>query len=139
MPLATLPLLLILSILATLAVSTACTTNPVRTAQTAEQKGDAIYGIYTIVKEQGAAVLKDEAVPEGVKRPLAEAMVASATPGHALQDAVSAYSADPTASNAQKISAALTAAQPAINLLVAALVKVKPEAQPLATQLEALQ
>lgn len=125
-----LPALLLLSVLA------GCQTNPFRTAQTAEQKGDAVYGVYVIAKEQGAELLKDATIPDAAKRPLAEAMVASAEPAGQLQDAVTAYSAVASADNAQKITAALAAAQPLINRLVTALVKVKPAAQPLLDQLE---
>lgn len=121
-----LPLILLIS---------ACTVNPVKTAQTLEQKGDSWYGVYVIAKEQGAELLKDASVPDEVKRPVAEAMVKSSEPAQTLQDTVLAYSQDPTATAEQRISAALQAAQPLINDLVAALVKAKPSAQPLADQL----
>ncbi len=116
----------------------ACASNPLRTAQSAEQTGDAWYGIYVIAKEQGAELLKQTALPDSAKRPLAEAMVKSAGPAQTLQDTVVAYSRDPSASAEQKISAALVAAQPLINDLVAALVRAKPDAAPLARQLEDL-
>jgi hypothetical protein len=120
-----LPLLLLL---------TSCATNPFSTAQTVEQKGDALYGVYVIAKEQGAKILQDAAVPDAAKRPLAEAMVASAGPASNLQDMVAAFGSG-NGSEAQ-IQAAITAAQPLINQLVAALIKVKPDQAPLAKQLE---
>lgn len=120
------PALLLLSTLA------GCAHNPLRTAQTVEQTGDAIYGIYVSAKVQAAELLKDPAIPDTAKRPLAEAMVASADPAATLQDTVSALGNGTTAAQVQ---AAIAAAQPLINDLVAALVKVKPDAQPLADQL----
>jgi hypothetical protein len=118
-----------------LLILTACAHNPVRTAQTPEQKGDALYGIYVIAKEQGAALLQDATIPDDAKRPLAEAMVKSAKPAGNLQDAVAAFG---TGGTAAQIQAAIVAAQPLINDLVAALVKVKPAAAPLADQLKEL-
>jgi hypothetical protein len=79
-----LPLLLILL--------AGCNSNPIRTAQSVEQKGDALYGSYVIAKEQGAAILKDASIPDDPKRPLAEAMVASKEPADALQDSLIEYS-----------------------------------------------
>lgn len=126
-PLYALPLLLtILSLLA------GCPANPLRTAQTAEQHGDALYGIYVIASEQGAELLKDAAIPDTAKRPLAQAMVASKAPADTLQDTVKALG---NGSTVEQVQAAIRAAQPLINDLVAALVKVKPDAQPLADQL----
>lgn len=119
-------LLLILSMLA------ACQTNPLRTAQTPEQYGDALYGIYVIANEQSAELLKDATIPDAAKRPLAEAMVASEASADALQDTVAALGSGATV---EQVQAAIRTAQPLINDLVAALVKVKPDAQPLADQL----
>lgn len=113
----------------------ACPSNPVRTAQTVEQKGDAYYGVYTIAKEQCAKLLQDPAVPDAAKRPIAEAMVASDKPANHLQDVVATLG---NGSTEEQVSAAIVAAQPLINDLVAALVKAKPGAQALANQLEAL-
>lgn len=125
-----LPLLLMM-----LCALAGCQTNPLRTAQTPEQYGDALYGIYVIAKEQSAELLKDASIPDDSKRPLAEAMVASKKPVDTLQDTVNAYGNGATA---EQVQAAIRAAQPLINDLVAALVKVKPDAQPLADQLEEL-
>lgn len=122
-----LPALLLLSMLA------GCQTNPFRTAQTIEQKGDAIHGVYVIAKEQGAILLNDATLTDEAKRPLAELMVKSKKPADTLQDTVIALG-NGTGTAAQ-VQAAIAAAQPLINQLVAALVKVKPDAQPLADQL----
>lgn len=130
-PLQLLPILLLL-------LASACAHNPFKTAQTLEQTGDAWYGVYVIAKERSAALLKEPAIPDAAKRPLAEAMLKSSQPAQTLQDTVSAYSSDPNATNQQKLNAALVAAQPLINDLVAALVKAKPSEAPLAKQLEDL-
>jgi hypothetical protein len=115
----------------------ACQTNPLRTAQTPEQHGDALYGIYVIANEQGAQLLKDATIPDDLKRPLAEFMVKSEKPATTLQDTVIAFGKG--TGTAEQVQAAIAAAQPLINDLVGALVRVKPDAQPLADQLGELQ
>jgi hypothetical protein len=70
----------------------ACSTNPFTTAQTVEQKGDALYGSYVIAKEQGAAILQNAGIDDQVKRPLAEAMVATKPLGDSGQDLLIQYS-----------------------------------------------
>lgn len=81
-----LPLPLILLLLA------ACTSNPFKTAETPEQTADAVYGSYTIAVEQGAELLKDPAIADDKKRPVAEAMVAAKEPANSFQDALVQYS-----------------------------------------------
>lgn len=109
-----------------------CAVNPFHTAQTVEQKGDAAYGQYVIAKEQGAALLNDPNIPEGAKRRLAQAMVASKEVADSLQDALIEYSlikgelSSGTSSQErlviaqENISRWLAQAQPVINELVAA-------------------
>lgn len=75
-----LPLLLLLS---------ACATNPARNL---EQHGDRAYGQYVIAKEQGAKLLKNSAIADNAKKPLAQAMVASKEPADKLQDLLIQYS-----------------------------------------------
>lgn len=81
-----------LSIIPLLLLLAACTANPFKTAQTVEQKGDALYGSYVIAKEQGAEILKNTGIADEAKRPLAEAMVASKAPADSLQDSLIQYS-----------------------------------------------
>jgi hypothetical protein len=80
-----------LSILPLLVLLAACSSNPFKTAQTVEQKGDALYGSYVIAKEQGAAILQNAAITDEVKRPVATAMVESKPVGDALQGALIEY------------------------------------------------
>lgn len=84
--LSSIPLIPLLLILA------ACQNNPFKTAQTTEQRGDALYGSYVIAKEQGATLLGNPTITDTAKRPLAEAMVASKEPADALQDSLIEYS-----------------------------------------------
>jgi hypothetical protein len=79
-----LPLLLLLA---------ACSSNPFQTAQTVEQKGDALYGSYVIAKEQGATILQNATIPDEAKRPVAQAMVDSKPAADALQDSLTQYAA----------------------------------------------
>lgn len=92
-----LPFLLLLTV-----ALAGCPSNPIRTAETLEQKGDALYGQYVILKEQGAALLQDASVPDSVKRPVAVAMTESKPIANELQDALIQYS---------KIKAQLAAGQ----------------------------
>lgn len=76
-------------LLITLAITTACTTNPVSEAQTFEQKAYALYGVYVISQGKAAALYADPAMPENVKEalkqgnnatyPVAESLVTAAT------------------------------------------------------------
>jgi hypothetical protein len=70
-----------------------CTSNPFKTAETAEQTADALYGTYAIAQVQGERILKDAAISDEVKRPIAEAMVAAQGPANSFQDALIQYSA----------------------------------------------
>lgn len=120
-----LPLLLLL-----LLTAAGCPLNPVHTAQTVEQKADAIYGEYVIAKEQGAALLNDATIPDTAKRPLAEAMVSSKATADSLHDALGEYSkvksqlAAGTTSNdklviaEQNLSTWLAESQPLIQKLI---------------------
>lgn len=81
-----------LSILPLLLCIAACTSNPFKTAQTVEQRGDALYGSYVIAKEQGATLLGNPSIADAPKRILAEAMVESKAPADALQDSLIQYS-----------------------------------------------
>lgn len=84
----------VISALAALAVGTmsGCAANPHRTAQTAEQEADALYGELVIAKEQGARILQDETVSDQVKRPIAEAIVKAKPVTDGFQDALILYS-----------------------------------------------
>jgi hypothetical protein len=82
-----------LSLVPLLLLLAACNSNPFATAQSVEQKGDALYGSYVIAKEQGAVILKNASVSDEAKRPLAQAMVDSKEPADSLQDSLIEYSA----------------------------------------------
>lgn len=81
-----------LSIVPLLLLLAACQTNPFSTAQTVEQRGDALYGSYVIAKEQGALILQNAGISDEAKRPLAELMVASKPVGDAGQAVLIEYS-----------------------------------------------
>jgi hypothetical protein len=81
-----------LSVVPLLILLAACSSNPFKTAQSVEQKGDALYGSYVIAKEQGATLLNNPSIADSAKRPLAEAMVSSKEPADALQDSLIEYS-----------------------------------------------
>lgn len=110
-----------------------CQVNPHKTAQTAEQHGDAVYGELTILKEQGARVLEDASVADAVKRPIAQAIVDAKPITDGLQDALILYaqvktdvaggasSADRLAIVDRQLASWIAQAQPIINKLVAAL------------------
>jgi hypothetical protein len=108
-----------------------CAVNPFRTAQTTEQKGDALYGQYVILKEQGAALLNDPTIADDVKRPLAVAMIASKDAADQLQIALIQYS---------QINVQLSAGSSSKEKLVIAeqnLARWLQEAQPFINQLSA--
>ena len=69
----------------------ACATNPLSTAQTVEQKADAIYAQYVIAKEQAATVISDPTVSDAVKVPIAQAAVASKPAADSLESALETY------------------------------------------------
>lgn len=81
-----------LSIVPLLLLLAACQVNPFKTAETVEQKADALYGSYVIAKEQGADLLMNQAIADEIKRPLAEAMVASKPLGDSGQNLLIQYS-----------------------------------------------
>lgn len=68
-----------------------CESNPQKTAQSVEQQGDALYGEYVIAKEQAAKVITDPSVSDEIKRPIAEAAVASKAGGDGLYAALFVY------------------------------------------------
>jgi hypothetical protein len=122
--------LLKLHILPLLLILAACAANPFQTAQTVEQKGDALYGSYVIAKEQGAAILQTASVTDEVKRPVAQAMVDSKPVGDALQDSLIQYASvkaqvdqgttpqDRLVIVEQNVSDWITKATPLINRLI---------------------
>jgi hypothetical protein len=63
----------IFAVLATVAVLTACTANPVSEANTFEQRAYALYGVYVIAQGQAAALTKEASVPDSVKQGLRDA------------------------------------------------------------------
>jgi hypothetical protein len=81
-----------LSIVPLLLLLAACSTNPFKTAQTVEQKSDALYGSYVIAKEQGVTILQNESIPDEAKRPLAQVMVDSKALADELQNSLIHYS-----------------------------------------------
>ena len=52
---------------------TACVVNPIRAAETAEQKAYAAYGTFVIFEEQAAQLVQSPEVPADVKQALREA------------------------------------------------------------------
>lgn len=69
----------------------ACTANPLKTAQSVEQRGDATYGALVIAKEQGAKILQDATVSDAVKRPIAQLIVKSKPVTDNLQASIVLY------------------------------------------------
>lgn len=61
------------SLVAILAVLSACTSNPVRQAETFEQKAFALYGTYVIFQGKAADLVQDPTVSEQLKQPLRDA------------------------------------------------------------------
>lgn len=86
-------LALVLATLAAFAVTalSGCSVNPHKTAQTVEQHGDAAFGELTILKEQGSRILQNASVPDNVKRPIAEGIVAAKPVTDGLQDSLILY------------------------------------------------
>jgi hypothetical protein len=66
----------------------ACAVNPFRTAQTLEQKADAMYGSFVIAQKQGVALVRDPSVPDSVKRAIAEADAAAKPIADDLYDSI---------------------------------------------------
>jgi hypothetical protein len=66
----------------------ACAVNPFKTAQTSEQKADALYGEYVIAKEAAGKVLDNPAVSNAVKRAIATKGLATSPAANSLHDAV---------------------------------------------------
>lgn len=54
-----------------------CAGNPLKEAQTVQQKAYAIYGTFVIIEEQGAHLVQDPAVPQGVKSAIRSADAAA--------------------------------------------------------------
>jgi hypothetical protein len=71
----------------------ACSVNPFRTAQTLEQKADAMYGSFVIAQKQAVAIVRDPSVPDSVKRALAEADAAAKPLADDLYEAILEFSA----------------------------------------------
>lgn len=56
-----------------LTLLTACPGNPLKTAETFEQKADALYGQFVIAQRQVVVILENPAIPKEVKLTLADA------------------------------------------------------------------
>lgn len=114
-----------------------CAVNPHKTAQSVEQHADAVYGEVTILKEQGARVLKDASVADAIKRPIAQAIVDAQPITDGLQDSLILYArvkaevAAGTNTQAQlavvdrELAGWIDQARPIINRLTAALAGAK--------------
>src|SRR5688572_30912715 len=76
-----------LTVAVAMAVLTACTANPVREANTFEQKAYALYGTYVIFQGKAAELVQDSAVSEKVKQVLRDADKASYPMAEGLVDA----------------------------------------------------
>jgi hypothetical protein len=110
----------------------ACTANPLKTAQSVEQRGDATYGALVIAKEQGAKILQDATVSDAVKRPIAQLIVKSKPVTDNLQASIVLYARvkadvasgasteDKLAVVNRELAGWIAQAQPLINELVAA-------------------
>jgi hypothetical protein len=70
-----------------------CSVNPFRTAQTLEQKADALYGSFVIAQKQGVALVRDPTVSDGIKRAIAEADAVAKPVADELYAAVIEYAA----------------------------------------------
>lgn len=120
----------LLNALAVLTVG--CANNPIATAQTLEQKGDAVYGTYSATAKQANELMADPAVSDEVKRRVATAVVAAKEPSDQLYNALVVYrqvAGDLAggASSTEKLGIAaadlqkwLNTAQPLVNALVKA-------------------
>lgn len=129
---------------AAMAIFAACTANPVKQAETFEQKAFALYGTYVIFQGKAAELVQDAATPDRVKQglrdadkvayPVAESLVDAATTVGDIRDiidmckALEAPEANPacTPTNEQRLTNAITnlstiyfRAQPVILNLVA--------------------
>jgi hypothetical protein len=62
-----------LLIAAALAAMTACTVNPLKTAESIEQQADAYYGVFVIAQEGAVQIAQDPATPQSVKVALRDA------------------------------------------------------------------
>ena len=65
----------------------ACTANPVKQAETFEQKAFALYGTYVIFQGEAAELVQDVATPERVKQALRDADKAAYPVAESLVDA----------------------------------------------------
>ncbi len=95
---------------------TACVVNPLKTAETTEQKADAYYGMFVISQEAAVRIVQDPATPHTVKLALRDADRVAKPLADGLHDAIvkfqgvkEAYKAALAAGNADP--AALVAAE----------------------------
>lgn len=135
----------LLVVTAAIAIFAACVPNPVKEAETFEQKAFALYGTYVIFQGKAAELVQNSAVPEQIKQglrdadkvayPVAEELVDAATTVGDIRDiidtcaALQAPEASPacTPTNEQRLTNAIAnlstiyfRAQPTILKLVAA-------------------
>ncbi len=103
----------------------ACTSSPVKQAETFEQKAFALYGTYVIFQGKAAELVQDQAVPEQIKQglrdadkvayPVAESLVDAATTVSDIRDIIDMCAALPapesnpacTPTNEQRLANAL--------------------------------
>lgn len=133
-----------LMVIAAAAAFAACTSNPVKQAETFEQKAFALYGTYVIFQGKAAELVQDPASPDRVKQslrdadkvayPVAESLVEAAVAASDIRDTIDTCktSKEPEANpacapdNEQRLTNAITnlstiyfRAQPVILNLVA--------------------
>lgn len=78
----------IMAALATMAVLIGCQgANPVKAAETVEQKAFALYGLFTVFEEFGADVIETDGVPSDIKRGIQHADAVAKPIADALLDA----------------------------------------------------
>lgn len=97
---------------------TACVVNPMKTAETTEQKADAYYGMFVISQEAAVRIAQDPATPQSVKVALRDADRVAKPLADGLHDAIVKF---------QAVKDAYTAALAAGNADPAALVAAEKE------------
>lgn len=80
------------SLVVVLAVLTGCVANPVKEAETLEQRAYALYGTYVIFQEKAAVLVQDATVPERIKQTLRDADKVAYPAAESLVDAVATVS-----------------------------------------------
>lgn len=71
-----------------IATLSACSANPLKTAETTEQKADAAYGMFVIAQEAAVAIYQDPATPQSVRDALKNADILTKPLADGLHQAI---------------------------------------------------